>query len=156
MRTIRLQRGFTLVETMVSMLVLLVGLLGMASVQINAVSKARSSFETSEAVLVITELGERMRGNLPAARNGGYNVVFGADDDEDDDALVPNCHGIAANCAPAQVAAADIARWQSGLRRLLNNASGSINVVVVDGEARQARVQVRWRGNTIDTMLPLE
>ncbi len=60
------QAGLTLVEVMVSMLILAVGLLGAAAIQLNALKYTDSSLMTSQASFIAYDMLDRIRANPDA------------------------------------------------------------------------------------------
>ena len=61
-------RGFTLVEAMVALIVLSVGLLGIAALYVETLRANRTSLYRTQAVNMATDIGDRMRSNRnPAA-----------------------------------------------------------------------------------------
>ncbi len=75
------QRGFTIVEIMVALMILSVGLLGLASLQMIGVKNSGNAYYRTQAVMIANETVERIRMNKPAARNGEYNVAAPACED---------------------------------------------------------------------------
>ena len=63
----RAHRGFTLVEAMVALLVLSIGLLGIAALYVEALRANRTSLYRTVAVNLATDLGDRMRANRTPA-----------------------------------------------------------------------------------------
>ncbi len=57
------QAGFTLIEILVAVLILAVGLLGFAALQISAVSAGQESYFRSQALIVAESLADRIRAN---------------------------------------------------------------------------------------------
>ena len=74
----RAQRGTTLIETLVALLVLSIGLLGVAALQITSLQNNRGAHMRSQASVLAYAIADRMRANRNVALAGGYNVVFGA------------------------------------------------------------------------------
>lgn len=56
----RTKHGFTLIEVLITMLVISVGILGVAAMQAKSLQFAHSSFERSVAVLQANDLAERL------------------------------------------------------------------------------------------------
>jgi type IV pilus assembly protein PilV len=56
-------RGFTLVEAMVALIVLSVGLLGIAALYVETLRANRTSLYRTQAVNMATDIGDRMRSN---------------------------------------------------------------------------------------------
>jgi type IV pilus assembly protein PilV len=60
-------RGFTLVEAMVALIVLSIGLLGIAALYVETLRAGRTSLYRTEAVNLATDLADKMRSNrVPA------------------------------------------------------------------------------------------
>ena len=59
----RRNRGFTLVEAMVALIVLSVGLLGIAALYVETLRANRTSLYRTQAVNMATDIGDRMRSN---------------------------------------------------------------------------------------------
>lgn len=69
-------RGVSLIEVMVSVLILAVGLLGIAAMQAMALRGGQSSLESSQAVIQTASIIEAMRANR--ANAGNYNGTWTA------------------------------------------------------------------------------
>ena len=67
-------RGFSLIEVMVAVLVLALGMLGVAAMQAVSLKNSQSSFERSQAVTETYSILDRMRANRPAAIIQEYNL----------------------------------------------------------------------------------
>lgn len=68
------QRGVGLIEVLVAVLVLAIGLLGIAGLQSRALKNGQSAFERSQAVTLTYLMLDAMRANVDAARTGLYNM----------------------------------------------------------------------------------
>lgn len=62
----RRQAGFSLIEVLISVLILAVGLLGAAAIQLNALKYTDSSMMTSQASFVAYDMLDRIRANPDA------------------------------------------------------------------------------------------
>ncbi len=71
------QAGMTLIEVLVSLLVLAIGLLGAAAIQINALKYTDSSTMASQASFIAYDMLDRIRANVDgnATENGSANVL---------------------------------------------------------------------------------
>lgn len=65
-RSKRVQEGMTLIEVLVALLILTVGLLGAAAVQLNALKYTDSSRMTSQASFIAYDMMDRIRANSGA------------------------------------------------------------------------------------------
>ena len=122
------QSGFTLVEVLVAMLVLAIGLLGLAGLMSSSLRNNLSASHRTQATWLAYDIMDRMRANRTNAIAGGYATALGTP--------VPCTVAAPSGTVPAQ----DIAAWKSQLDCVLPNGDGSI---VVTGAAR-ATVVVQW------------
>ena len=115
------QRGFTLVESLVALVILSVGLLGVAKLVLGAVHADDSAYMRGQATQLAYELLDQMRANRPGAiandyQGGGAGVNN-------------NCAGVA--CTPQQLAQLDLYNFNVMLHQALpNTASTTYNVVM--------------------------
>ena len=70
--------GFTLLEVLISVLVLSVGLLGLAGLQATGLKTNHSAYMRSQAVSYGYDILDRMRANRLSALSGTYNIAMGA------------------------------------------------------------------------------
>lgn len=74
-RTPLCQQGDSLIEVMVAMVVLAIGLLGVAALQASSLRNNQSSFERSQAQILTYEILDAMRANHAAAQAGAYDMA---------------------------------------------------------------------------------
>ena len=72
------QRGTTLIETLVALLVLSIGLLGIAGLQLTSLQNNRGAHLRTQASVLAYDVADRMRANRTVALAGGYNVAIGS------------------------------------------------------------------------------
>jgi len=70
--------GFTLIEVLIAVLILSVGLLGLAGLQATGLKTNHSAYMRSQAVAYGYDILDRMRANRLSALSGGYNIGMGA------------------------------------------------------------------------------
>lgn len=120
----RMQRGVGLIEVMVAVLVLGVGLLGIAAMQTTALRNSQSSLERSQAVMQTYAILDAMRANVAVARIGGYNLSAMT-------CSQPDAGLLAAN---------DLRDWIGSLKQSLNDsACGQINC-----DSLSCEISVQW------------
>lgn len=134
------QNGTTLIETMVALLVLSIGLLGIAAMQMSGLFQNRSGYERSQAVMLADEIAERIRVNRPAAAAGDYNTAIGTVVTS----AAGTCLGQAANCTPQALANEDLGLWKDRLDAILAGGDGAVQVTVVASVARSAQITIQW------------
>jgi type IV pilus assembly protein PilV len=119
---IRREGGFTMMEVLVSVVIVSFGLLGFASLLTKAIQDNRVAYMRSQATVLAYDITERMRANRDAAITGGYTISIGA------------------NAAGTTLAALDTQDWKGNLALLLPGGDGSVNV---DGNGN-ATIIIRW------------
>ena len=75
MPNINKQRGVALLEVLIAVLVLSIGLLGIAALQASALRNNQSALERSQAVVQSYAMLDAMRANPVAARAGTYTLA---------------------------------------------------------------------------------
>lgn len=68
-------RGFSMVEVLVSIVVLSIALLGTASLTAASLKSTNSSYYRSQATVLADDILDRMRSNVIVARGGTYNIA---------------------------------------------------------------------------------
>ena len=132
-------RGLTLVEILIALLVLSIGMLGLASLQTMSLRFNTSAYYRTQATALAYGLADRMRANRQAALNDLYTVAV---QNPPPACSVPNGGGT----VPQQ----DIATWRSALACRLPLSTGSVirngneftfTVVWDDSQGRDAPMQ---------------
>lgn len=114
-------KGFTLLEVLVAVLVLSIGLLGIAGLQVTGLRFNHSAYMRTQATLLAYELADRMRANRPTMVANGYNIPNAAGG-----ASFPACE-TALGCPTApQMAQNDVFQWQQRLAQVLPNGQGIV------------------------------
>lgn len=113
--SIHRQSGLNLVEILVAALILSVGLLSLAGLQVASLKSIQGATQKQQASFMIHELFERMRSNRAAALAGEYNTLSGGGSIAVDCSAVvaTDCGSIAA-CSTAELAAYDLHTVQCG------------------------------------------
>lgn len=65
-------RGFTLIEVLVAMLVLSIGLLGLAMLQLESIKYNTDAYFRTQATMLAYDIIDRMKANIDAAKTGAY------------------------------------------------------------------------------------
>lgn len=130
------QDGVSLVEVLIAVLVLSVGVLGAASLQLNAIRYSASAGNSTQAAIIARDMLDRMRANPSALPSYATASVSG------------NC---AANPGGATIVTADIADFTQAVTCQLPGADASIDVT-----GGRATVSISWseariQANAADT-----
>ena len=115
-------RGFSLIEALVALVVLSVGLLGIAALYVTSVSSGRTASLRGQAVLLAADLADRIRAN----RGGGL-----AYDDATSGvgAINAACLQGGGGCTPTQMASEDKAEWLALIAARLPGATATVQVI---------------------------
>ncbi len=130
------RHGFSLIEVMVTLAIVSVAALGMASLQVVAVRSNNSALLESQAATAAQDLIERIRANP----TGNYSTTF---EETISVSEVPPCKGVNSNCDAVAMARHDLMDWKCslgavamsstcatrGIAGQLPNGDGSITVV---------------------------
>lgn len=65
-------RGFTLIEVLVTFLVIALGLLGLAALQVNTINNGFEAYQRAIAAALVDDMAERLRMNPAGVRAGAY------------------------------------------------------------------------------------
>ncbi len=105
------QRGATLIEALVSILVLSLGLLGMAGLQLNALSYQKSSWATHRIAELTSDISERIRANPTGATDGNYTYTATYSTAKTATITSNLCRTSGTDCTTAQIANDDLSSW---------------------------------------------
>ncbi len=128
--------GFTMIEVLVAVLVLSIGLLGLASLQANGIRQNSSAYMRTQAVVFANDMADRMRANPTEVSIGSYNNVAKGDGAD------RGCE--AAACSAEQIRETDIFDWYESLNELPNGTG------TVVGDRRLFTITVMWDDNKLD------
>lgn len=131
----RKQQGVTLVEAMIALLVISIGLLGIASLQLTAMSQNTSALNHSQAVWYAYNMSDRIRANITEFDN--YDGI------DTSNGYAQDC--VSSACSTGEMLTADAADWTAMVanlpagRGLINsNADGLVVTVMWDDEGTGA------------------
>ena len=123
MRSIN-QKGFSIIEVLISILVISIGLLGMAGLQTTGIQQSHNSYLKTQASLLAYDMADRMRSNLAGVAAGNYDSVNSVDSPI---SSYPNCANDGTACSAADTATNDIYHWTNP------NADGSVAATLPSG-----------------------
>ncbi len=150
LRSIKTNRGFTLLEALIGFLILSIGMLGIASLQAISLKAGKTSVYNSVALMKTEELLESMRANpsadaLTAYETAGTVVGTGTDN---------GCSGNT-ECSDVELAQDDVYWWKQNLKAGLPGAATAMVEVTdapVTSKMAVVTVTINWKErHTTDT-----
>jgi len=136
-------KGFTLIEVLIAVLILSIGLLGVAGTLVTASHSASSNYLRQQGVQYAYGIVDRMHSNPHVSNNptssaNPYIVSLTAPA-----ATIANdC--TTTSCTDTQMAAYDAWQWQTALKNNLPNGLGSVAVAASTGNTAVVTVTVQW------------
>lgn len=141
--------GFSLVEVMVALLVLSIGLLGLAALQTTSLQYNTDSYTRTQATLLAYDIIDRMRANSIGLNAGNYDV---ATDAAAATAKADTAACGTSNCIPGDVAKYDLGQWYARMESLLpeSTVTGKRATIVRDSTPTSATfntvtITIRWK-----------
>jgi type IV pilus assembly protein PilV len=117
-------KGFTLMEVLVAIVILSIGLLGVAGLQFNSLRGNQAALQSSIAAALAAEGADRLRSNVPGVRDPAtgatrdfYELITAAGAD-------PAC--ISSGCSVEELAQHDAFEWITSIEDLLPGGEGVI------------------------------
>ena len=131
------QQGFTLLEVLIALLVLSIGLLGLAALQtIGLRSNEMASMRTTSTMLTY-DISDRMRANPQGIVDSDYVIGSGAVT-----GTVTDC--TSTDCTTAQMATFDLSQWKTAVAQL---PGGLGDITQTAGPPLVHTITVRWDEN---------
>jgi type IV pilus assembly protein PilV len=141
-------RGFSLIEVLVALIVLSVGLLGIAKMQALAISSTSVASSRSLAAIQAASMAAAMHAN----RGYWTSATSQAADVSIVGKIITNpppgsavC--TATSCSPEEMAAYDVGQWTNDLNALLANPNATIKCIPQTPPA--CRITVQWTEKTV-------
>lgn len=118
------QKGFSLIEVLVTMVIISFGLLGIAGVIVNALKNNNSSYARTQASVLANDIIDRMRANRKTAETSpfAYNLALGA---------APAGSGVVLN---------DLSQWRAALAAAMPSGTGSVSMA----DPTKVTIVIQW------------
>jgi type IV pilus assembly protein PilV len=149
-------RGFTLIEVLVSIVIIGVGLLGIAKMQALAFSSTGVASMRSLAALEASSLAASMHADRAywasgvAAPAPGFTITGTVISDAVLALTVPACTiATVGGCTPTQLAAYDVNQWAGAANGLLPNPVTTIQCTNVVGSPVLCTITLTWSENMV-------
>ncbi|HNQ03958.1 MAG TPA: type IV pilus modification protein PilV [Thiobacillaceae bacterium] len=138
------QAGFSLLEILVAIVIVSLGLLGLAGLQAASLRNNQLAYYRGIAAQQVYDMADRIRANQAGATAGNYDNLS---------ATIPTDPGcFQTGCSVANMAVTDHSQWNTGNSRLLPGGVGTVTCVQgpgancsnTPGALRVLRILVRW------------
>lgn len=133
--------GFTLIEVLIAMLVMAVGLLGLAGMQAKSLGNNQSAYNRSLATQLAYDLTDRMRANVKGLAT--YTTIAPAAATAKTQCEPTTTTGAA--CTPANMAENDLYVWNKAIADNLSSGTGSIPAPT----AGVYTIEIKWDDDRI-------
>jgi type IV pilus assembly protein PilV len=139
------QRGSSLVEVLVSTILIAFGLMGIASLMLHDLTNARAALLRTQAVALLSDMSDRIRANASgkdaydSASYGGTPAMQGC---------APSDAALGENCSTTQQAQDDLASWNAAVQRALPAGPSGPPRALVEysrGEPARYRLELSWQ-----------
>lgn len=126
--------GLSLIESLVALLILALGVTGLAWTQARLLVDGRQANARATAILLIGDLNDRMLFNQATAVRDGYRLAWG------ETPAASDCRSKA--CQGSELAQADLNAWRSALSQAL--PAGNASVFRSTSDPRQIGIAISW------------
>lgn len=126
------QAGITMIESVTALLILALGVGGLAWTQARQLAQGRDTSARAMAMLLAHDLGNRMLLNRTAAAQ--YRLRWGERPSASD------CQG--RRCSADELARSDLAAWRTAVGQAL--PAGDATIFPVDGHTRRVGIAIAW------------
>ena len=140
--TQRISRGVSLVEVLVALVVLSVGMLGIAAMFVESVRNSRTALLRTQAINLVGDMADRIRANA-SARGAATPAAHDC---------APSRTSVGANCTIGDLAEDDLARWTESVNGALPASGGDAPLREVlylapanPGEPERYSITVSWK-----------
>lgn len=123
-QTLDSQSGFSMIEILITLVILAFGLLGLAGMQSVGLKNTQASMQRSEATMIGYDIIDRMRSNCSAALGGDYDIAL-----------------TASSPTAGSIANTDLSEWRSAINSTFTTGKGAVSVTA---STFIATVTVQW------------
>lgn len=124
-RPLSRERGYTLLEVLIALIIFSIGMLGIASLQAHSLRMNHGSYQRTQAIFLAYDIMDRLRANRAEARVGSCNVAFGA------------------SLPGGDLCATDVNDWLVDVGEYLSEGQGRIRCTS-SASGTQCTVSVQW------------
>lgn len=148
MRQTSRQDGFSLIEALIALVVLSIGLVGLAGLLVQGIKSNHNAYLRTQAALLSNAMAERMLANRTGIQNDAYNGI------DTTAAGASNAHCVTAvsGCDAKHMAQYDAYAWGQLLSKALPAGAGTVSGA---GSDSVFTITVTWRETQHGTAKPV-
>jgi type IV pilus assembly protein PilV len=146
-----------MIETLVALVIMSVGLLGIAALHVESVKSARSASLRTKAISLATDMAEKMRANLAGTLAGDYTIGTG-DLGSNHDCADDDAGGATVACTAEDMADHDVWLWKQRLTNPLSGLpEGATGEITSDGAVDPIfTITLAWEENDANQAIELQ
>jgi type IV pilus assembly protein PilV len=129
------ERGFTMLEILITLFMLTLWMLASAGVQSASLQFNKAAQFRTQAVYFATDIAERMQANKAGATAGNYAWSGSSTD------TPPSC--TSSTCSPDQLAAFDLGEWDARVKAALPSAQTNVQPLAI-GNPVTYTIVISW------------
>ena len=141
------QRGISLIESLVAIVVMALGLLGILGVQMRTLADTQTGVRRAHAIRLIEDLSERIKSQPNALGHlGGYARAW-----DSSGALNTSINCKTNACTPADMVTYDLNRWMESVRAAMPLGDATVFLPKNNSttDPRQLAVMISWRESEV-------
>ncbi len=133
-RSVKTQYGFSMIEVLVTMLVVSLALLGAAGLQAFSIRLNQGGQFRTQAVFLAADLAERMEANKTGAVAGSYAIAMPT--------TATNC--LTTSCTSLALAKKDLFEWQQAVALALPQGTATSPIQTITGNPSTYTITISW------------
>lgn len=140
------QHGFSLIEVLVALLVLSIGLLGLAALQTTSLQYNTGSYFRTQATFLAYDIIDRMRANIAAVvdnDNNGYDQPTTTN-------VTPPTNCDTTNCSSADLALYDVRKWYDRITTALPRDATTNPPTIQISSTKRVTITIQWKERDLD------
>jgi len=138
------QNGFTLLESLIAILLTALGILGILGVQMRTLSNTQDTMRRTQSIRLVNDLSERIKNQTSGIANANQYTTTWTDLTQSITEPSVDCSSSGASCTATQLAAYDKYIWLNSAKNTLPLGKARI-FATADGKA--LGVMLAWRSN---------
>lgn len=141
-------RGFTMIEVLVAVVVLSIGLLGLAALQLSSLQFNTNSYMRTQATVAVYDIIDRMRSNRSAFTNGDYNVLTASDAATKvtnyEACKASACGCVGTSCSATNLALYDLGQWYELMDDTLPGFQANRATITRNAVTNEVTIVINW------------